>query len=430
MVASALKNRLGAMPELMMFWFVFALWSIVSLASSQTLTPNDVATMVGRAEKLYYDAHFEETISVLGPLDVSLRSQPRLQDEKIRVKVLLALAYIGINDNVRAKSLFKEVAGLDADFSLSPERFSENVVALFDEAKAEGLQDGCRQICQRVNRSLDTHDLAAVLDYVKTGSDNCTCLKAAALDAAELAYGDGAQSFREDDFSDALVKFRKALELNPDHELSRQFLELTRIKLRLTADAIFLEWRKNVDARQFALAVDDYRKLQALNLEGTTNPQLNQMQTAYRALLSESIEGWKQACQNGDSITMRNLWAKAAEVIPARDLAERILSEMKCEKKFCSWTDTTAAMPHVVNRVEPALPAELRRSIAASLPTTVYAHVRIDETGSVEVIETQGINAGLREAIRNTVEQWKFAPAEYDKPQRCTETIIPVVIPR
>jgi hypothetical protein len=200
--------------------------------------------------------------------------------------------------------------------------------------------------------------------------------------------------------------------------------------LRLIADAAFLAWRKNVDARQFALAVSDYRRLQAMNLEGITDAQLSQMQTAYRELLSESIQGWKQACQDGDSITMRNLWAKAAEVLPDHELAETILSDMKCEKTFCSWTETTAAMTHVVNRVEPVLPAEVRRSIAASLPTIAYAHVRVDETGSVEVIETQGINAGLRDVIRNAVEQWKFAPAAYGEPHRCTETIIPVVIPR
>src|SRR5262249_4746812 len=156
---------------------------------------------------------------------------------------------------------------------------------------------------------------------------------------------------------------------------------------------------------QFAFAVDDYRKLQALNLEGIADPQLNQIQAAYRALVSDSIDRWKRACQDGDSITMRNLWETAAEVLPAHDLAETILSEMKCDKEFCSWTDTTAAMTHVVNRVEPTLPADVRRSIAASLPTTVYAHVRIDESGNVEVIETQGTNAGLRDAIRNTIEQ-------------------------
>jgi hypothetical protein len=280
-----------------------------------------------------------------------------------------------------------------------------------------------------VNRSLDAHDLAAVLDDLKTGSDSCTCLQAAALDAAELAYSDGVQSFRDDDFAAALVKFRSALQFNPAHELSRQYLEFTGDKLRLIADTTLLEWRKNIDARQFALAVADYHKLQTLNVEGSANSQLNQMQTAYHALLSQSIEGWKRACQDGDSATMRNLWAKAAEVIPDPALADAILSDMKCDKKFCSWTETTAAMPHVITKVEPVLSAGVRRSFGAA-PTTVYAHVKIDENGGVEVIETQGINAGLRDAVRSAVAQWKFAPAGNDKTQRCTETIIPVVIPR
>src|SRR5262249_53569907 len=158
------------------------------------------------------------------------------------------------------------------------------------------------------------------------------------------------------------------------------------------------EWRKNIDAHQFGLAVADYHKLQALNLEGIANPQINQMQSTYRELLSQSIEGWKRACQDGDSITMRNLWSKTVEVLPDPELAETILRDMKCEKKFCSWTDTTAAMT-VVTRTEPAVPAGVLRSITASLPTTVYAHVRIDENGGVQVLETQGINAGLRDAV-------------------------------
>lgn len=413
-----------------MFGCFFAVWSIVSLGSPQTLAQADVANALNRAERLYYDAQFEETIAVLNPIDASLQPQPALLDEKVRIKVLLALAYIGLNENGKAKSLFKEVSELDANFSLSSEKFSANVIALFDEAKAEQTEDSCRQICQSVNRSLDAHDLAAVLEYVKTGPDDCTCLRAAALDAAELAYTEGVKSFQENDFGDSLLKFRTASELNPEHELARQYLEFTTAKLRLIADATLLEWRKNIDARQFALAVVNYRQLQSSNLEGIANSQLNQMRTAYRELLSRSIEGWKRACDDGDSTAMRNLWTQAMDVLPDRDLAETILDEMKCAKKFCLWTDATAAMTHLITRVEPAIPAAVRRAVEASAPTTVYAHVRIDENGDVDVIETQGIHAGLRDAVRTAVEQWKFAPAGKDNPQRCEETILPVVIPR
>ena len=414
-----------------MFACFFAMWSIISsFASPQAVKQGDLAAALVRAETLYYDAQFQETIDLLRPIDASLASESVSLDEKTRVKVLLALAYIGLNDTAKAKSLFKEASGLDPNLSLSSEKFSPNVVDLFDEAKAEQREDGCRSICQAVNKSLDAHDLTAVLEYVKADSDACACLKAAAMDAAELAYTEGVNSFKENDFSDALVKFRTALELNPKHELATQYLEFTRAKLLLIADATFLEWQKNIDARNFALAVVNYRQLQGSNLEGIANSQLTQMQAGYRALLSQSIESWKKACQDGDSTTMRNLWTQAMDVLPDRDLAEAILHEMSCAKEFCLWSDATVAMTHLLNRVEPVIPPAVRRAIEASVPTTVYAHVKIGENGAVDVIETQGIHAGLREAVRGAVEQWKFAPAEQDKQQRCVETILPVVIPR
>ena len=413
-----------------MFGCFFAVWTIISVGSSQTLAQEDVAAALDRAERLYYDAQFEQTITLLSPVEASLQSQSALLDEKVRVKVLLALAYIGLNDTAKAKALFKEVSGLDPNFALSSEKFSPNVLALFDEAKAEQTEEGCRQICQLVNQSIDTHDLATVLESVKTGGDSCTCLKAAALDAAELAYSEGVKSFQENDFADSLKTFRIALELNPEHQLARQYLEFTTAKLRLIADGAFLEWRKNMDAREFALAVVNYRQLQGSNLEGIADSQLNQMRAAYRTLLSPSIEGWKRACQAGDSTTMRNLWTQAMDVLPDGDLAESILDDMKCEKKFCMWMDTSAAMTHLVTRVDPTITATVRRAIEASTPTTVYAHVKIDEKGDVDVLETQGIHAGLRDAVSTAVKKWKFEPTDKNNQQGCTETILPIVITR
>jgi hypothetical protein len=94
------------------------------------------------------------------------------------------------------------------------------------------------------------------------------------------------------------------------------------------------------------------------------------------------------------------------------------------------WTDATVAMARLTNRVDPVIPAAVRRAVEASVPTTVYAHVKIDETGAVDVIETQGVHVGLRDAVRDAVKKWTFAPTDRDKQQRCVETILPVVVPR
>src|SRR6478609_10738128 len=101
----------------MMFGCFFAVWTIISVGSSQTLAQEDVAAALDRAERLYYDAQFEQTITLLSPVEASLESQSALLDEKVRVKVLLALAYIGLNDTAKAKALFKDVSGLDPNFA-------------------------------------------------------------------------------------------------------------------------------------------------------------------------------------------------------------------------------------------------------------------------------------------------------------------------
>jgi len=403
---------------------------VLVFASIQTSVPQDVPSVLVRAEKLYYDAQFEETIRMLSPLDTTLRSQPAPQDEKIQAKLLLALAYIGKNEKVKAKSLFKEVSALDANFFLSSEKYSSDVLALFEEAMAENRDTACRQICERANNSLDAQDIPAVLKLLETSHDTCMCLTAAAMDAAEFTYTEGVKSYDENDFPDALIKFHTALKLRPNHELARRYVDFTEEKIRLAADAAVLEWRKNIDGRQFALAAAKYRQIKGGNLEGVANAQLHEIQVGYRDLLSQSIESWKQACEDGNSPAMRNLWTKVMEIVADRDLAEEFLDEMKCPTKFCMWADSAAVMDHLNNRVDPVISPDLRRVVEKSAPTTVYAHVRIDEAGNVDVLETQGIHPGIREAVRIAVGQWKFSAPNNDNAQDCVEAIVPVVIPR
>jgi hypothetical protein len=153
--------------------YLLLIWSMIVAGWVQTPAPQDVAAILANAEKLYYDANFEGAISVLTPLDTALESQAASPAERISVKVLLALAYIGRNEHGRAKSFFKEVSALDPQFLLPPEKFSSNVMALFDEAKEEHREGTCRQICERANRSLDVQNTAEVLQLLETSDDTC-----------------------------------------------------------------------------------------------------------------------------------------------------------------------------------------------------------------------------------------------------------------
>src|SRR5215467_15387630 len=95
----------------------------------------DINTTVARAETAYYEARFDDATAMLAPLNILLDGQPDRKQEKIRVKLQLALSYIGLNQFAKAKALFSELYDLDPQFSIDRSKFTSKVLNLADEAK-------------------------------------------------------------------------------------------------------------------------------------------------------------------------------------------------------------------------------------------------------------------------------------------------------
>ena len=412
--------------------FLFATFLLASTAWSQLAVPTpEVATALASAQSLYYEARFVESIAVLAPFDGAFQSQNGSTDDKIKIKVLLALDHIGLNDTGKARSLLDEVCTLDSNYTLSPGQFSSKVMTLFEEVKREHSESVCQTVCAELDSHLAAGDIASFLERMDSGAADCSCVKAAALDAAELSYKEGVESYQKDDLTDALEKLRITLKLHPEHELATRYLELTKSKLRLASDRIRLQWQQNFDAQEFAKATATYRQLQAANVDDTATTQLGEIQAEYRKFLSTLLEPWKQACQNGDVSAMAILRTQATEMLPEPGFGAEILDQMKCaHEKACVWMDASLAMTRLTTRVSPAIPPGLRKVVEASAPLTVYAQVSIGEDGKVRVIETQGIDPGIREAVRSAVEKWKFSAARIEDENRCVDTILPIVINR
>ena len=418
------EHRFGSFFQLLLI-----LWLFASVASSRSIAPQaDVGAALSRAETLYYEARFDEVIALLGPVDAALQSQSGLKDQKGKVKLQLALAHIGLNDTARAKVLFRELCDVDSDYSLDSKRFSPEVLNLFDEAKTEHKESTCRIVCDKANKRLDVGDIAYILEQIGSEDTICACLKAAALDAAELSYRQGVESYDNQEFTDALEKFRTALRLNPEFGFATQYLKLTENMLRLAAEGKFLEWRRHFDAREFALAFGAYREVLSFNADDVAESLVVQMQMEYRRILSQLLETWKEACLSGNFGALEGLRTQVAAVLPERTIAEDIIGQMTCDHKGCIQITGAAAMNRLISRVEPAIPANLRRIVGKSAPMTVYVLVRIANDGEVTVLETQGINAGIRDAVRGAVAKWKFSPVTIANETRCVDTILSVMI--
>src|SRR5215471_12700478 len=80
------------------------------------------------------------------------------QDE---IKDALALAYIGLNDTAKAKSLLVELYTLDSNYVLDPQQFSPKVMAVASDAKAEQSKLECQAAQDDAQKYLETSKIAA-----------------------------------------------------------------------------------------------------------------------------------------------------------------------------------------------------------------------------------------------------------------------------
>ena len=62
----------------------------------------DVSDALAHAEAFYYEAQFNKAIDLLLPVDELLGAEKEQLDEKMEVKLQLALAYVGLNDTAHA----------------------------------------------------------------------------------------------------------------------------------------------------------------------------------------------------------------------------------------------------------------------------------------------------------------------------------------
>jgi hypothetical protein len=204
-------------------------------------------------------------------------------------------------------------------------------------------------------------------------------------------------------------------------------MDLTKTKLQLTADRIFLQWQKNFDSRLFAQAAADYRLLLSFNDEANTQ-MIVDARTEYRKVLADLVESWNRSCMRGDEAAMKSIKAEMSELLPEPSFGEDLRERMTtCTKKGCLQMIAPLAMARLKTRVNPELSPALQEFVRGS-ELTVRVKTKIDEAGNVTVSDTQGNNASVNAAVAAAVERWKFTPIIDQNGTRCVETEIPIVL--
>jgi tetratricopeptide (TPR) repeat protein len=411
-----------------MYRYLLTVFVILSIAIAAQATPGDeIADILTRAESLYFEAKFRDAIQVLQRADEMLKPQANRVSDKIAVKLQLALAHIGLNETAQAKARLRELFALDAEYRLDAQQFPPKVLALADEARAEQSELRCQAVRADARKYLETGNGMAFLSLTQAMKGKCTGLEAMEPEAAELLYKAGVDAYKAGQFSDALEKFRWALNLAPKHELAAQYVELTQGKLQVNADRQVLEWRKSVEAHEFKQAAVRYGQI-AGSKDAPAPQTLAQMRSDYRNAVTAQLDSWNRSCAAGDTAAMDSIRGQLPEHFSDASMGEDLLAQMQsCVKKACMPVTTQLALARLKVQVNPVVPPAFQVMVRGS-QVTIHVKTRIDEKGDVTVIDSQGGNSALNDSVRVAVERWKFAPIMDTKGPRCAETDIPIVI--
>jgi len=431
---------------------ILSLVLILSIAAAQrAMSQEDIERTLSRAQALYYEAHFKDSIDLLLPVDAMLRQQPARVSLTIGVKLQLALGYIGQNQTEEAKSALQEVCRLDPEYKLDATQFAPKVLALFDDVKAKQKKTRCESLCREIDRLSKNGDTQGLLALTKEAGGGCVC--AGATDAADFLFKQGVETYKQGNFAQALERLRGALRLNPEHDLAIQYAELAERKIDFIVERVPLDWRKHFDAHEFPQATTDYRQLESLNIDGKANAALEQIRAEYRKVVMSKVASWNQSCSTRTSAALDALRLEASEQLPNQAIAaDLVLGLVPCAPapdtnagsaanaasaagakaspvgaaQGCLQMESQLAMTRLKTRVNPDIPPN--RLPIGSIDLRVK--VRIDEDGNVAVKGVEGSNFYINEMMRVSVEKWKFLPAMTESQRRCVEAEIPVVLTR
>jgi len=406
---------------------VVALLLVVLLSRPGWSFSDEIEDALAKAEALYFEAQFAESIKVLQGVDEMLRTYPERRQERISVKLQLALANIGLNDPQRAKAFLNDLYAIDPDYSLDAQQFSPKVMALAEQAKAEQDEIRCQTARTDAGKRLAEGNAKATFDLVASMKNKCDGLSVLEPELAELFYKLGADAFKRGELPVAMQDFQATLKLAPKHDLAVQYMDLTKTKLQLTADRIFLQWQKNFDAGLYSQAASDYRLLVSLNDEANTQ-MIADARSAYRETLTKLVGLYNQACGRGDGPAVDRLRIQVSDLLPDPSFGEDIREQMTtCTKNGCLQMNSVLAMARLKTRVNPEINTALQGFMHGS-QVTVRVKARIDEAGNVTVGEAEGGNPSVNAAVRSAVERWKFNSIIDQTGSRCVDTEIPIFL--
>lgn len=427
---------------------------VIGQAHMTVVQAQEISLELSRAQSLYKTNQFEESLVVLTELEKRIGAEPQKTPDLLKVELYMGLAQLGLNRIDQAKSKFTEVCKLDNKYTLDPEQYPFNAIALFNEAKAT---------CALSPASPNATPNSAI---------NSTFLR-------------GKELHEKGEFGDALKYFDAVLALDSGHELAREYSKLARQWLVLIAQRGYLEWSVDFDSRQFDKAAATYMKIRSDPKPGS--PQLaDQIEAQYQKALSTLVNAWNGACAARELSKLEASRNEAAAIAPGLPFSRDALAQMQpCASPAISANSakpTTASKsrapsappssspvpprgassspPVTVGSTTPTAPdkpvavspvhvpgecikrdpgfamsrlryrvnPEIEPSLQQYVERATVVRISIDEKGNVTVKDVVNADSRIADALQAAVEQWKFNSTVIDNEARCINTELPITL--
>src|SRR5262245_55937041 len=168
----------------------FVLAALLAIQNPQP-AQDEIKDTLARAESLYFEAKFTDSVQLLTRVNDVLKTQPDRLPEKTTTKLQLALANVGLNNTAAAKTFLRELYALNPDFNLDAQQFSPKVVTLANDARTEQSRLRCQMAGEDARRNLAAGDSAALLSQLQTMKPKCPELASLEPETAELLYKKG-----------------------------------------------------------------------------------------------------------------------------------------------------------------------------------------------------------------------------------------------
>jgi tetratricopeptide (TPR) repeat protein len=372
-----------------------------------------ISAGLARAESLYYGAQFQSALGVLLDLETRLQNDPRSAEERLKVKLYLALTHLALNETAQAKSNFVGVCRIDRNYTLDRAEFPPKVTSLFEEARADCAENTCSEICSRE---------PSVADF-ESGRHGCSCPAPAAT--VREQFEQGQELYRNGKFAEASTQFAAVLALDNSNELAAEYLKLSKQQQELNISLAFSEWRENFDKRQYDKAADAYQRLRHSMVGPTATEYADQAEYEYGKAFQNLVKLSRAACEAGDAPRVAAIRREATSVDSGLKLVDGSLVEMdRCVPRKCMQGDPVLAL----NRAKTPIRLEIEPSLERYVTRGIRIGIEIDESGKVKLKQITNANPRLAEALKSAVEQWSFYPALVNNRATCVETEIPIAL--